>query len=68
MPTRQELIAARSTTEEIRREIGADELYYLSLEGLKEALREMKLNPDDFCFACFNGEYKIPLRGNIKTK
>ena len=56
-PTRQELIAATHSVEEIRRYITADSLAYLSMEGL------MGVVPDSmgrFCTACFDGEYPTP--------
>jgi amidophosphoribosyltransferase len=60
-PTHKELVAANRTQEEVRRAVGADGLYYLSYEGLIEVMEEMNLNPDNYCKACFNGEYSIPL-------
>ena len=57
MPTRQELVASDLTVEEIRAFIGADSLGYLSLDGLVQAPGSPK---DDFCRACFDGEYPIP--------
>ena len=54
---RKELIAATKSVEEIREYIGADSLHFLSLEGLKSCVPE--LNPNNMCFACFNGGYPI---------
>lgn len=47
------LIAANKTTEEIRETIGADSLCFLSLEGLLEAVG----GKDNYCTACFDGNY-----------
>jgi amidophosphoribosyltransferase len=58
MPTRQELIGADLTVEQISDYIGADSLGYLSLEGMVEASAGRK---EDFCRACFDGEYPIPV-------
>jgi amidophosphoribosyltransferase len=58
MPTRQELIAADLTVEQIRSYVGADSLGYLSLEGMVEAAGGPK---DSFCRACFDGEYPIEI-------
>lgn len=55
-PTRQELVAASHSVEEIRKSIGVNSLGYLSLEGLLEA---MLLPKEEFCTACFNGKYPI---------
>ncbi len=54
-PSRQELIAASHSTEEIARYVTADTLGYLTLEGLGTAVgdRERK----SFCTACFSGKY-----------
>ncbi|MCI4625994.1 MAG: amidophosphoribosyltransferase [Candidatus Magnetoovum sp. WYHC-5] len=54
-PTRNELIASTHREDEIRKYITADSLAYLSLEGLRSTLP----NPDDFCYACFDGVYPI---------
>jgi len=59
MATRRELIAAHKTIPEIRDYIGADSLGYLSLEGL---IRAVGLSHDDFCLACFTGDYPMPVQ------
>jgi amidophosphoribosyltransferase len=58
MPTRQELIGADLSVEEISSYVGADSLGYLSLEGMVEAAGGGSQN---FCRACFDGEYPIPV-------
>jgi amidophosphoribosyltransferase len=57
-PTRDELIAHVHTPEEIRQQIGADTLGYLSLEGLRRAGAQTK---HSFCDACFSDEYPVPV-------
>ncbi len=52
----KELIAARLSLEEIRRMIGADGLHYLSLEGLLGIFGAAR---DNFCTACFDGNYPV---------
>jgi amidophosphoribosyltransferase len=59
MATRRELIAARKSVPEIRDFIGADSLGYLSLDGL---MRSVGLPKDNFCTACFTGDYPIPVQ------
>lgn len=59
MATRGELIAAQKSIPEIRDFIGADSLGYLSLEGLVGAVG---LPWNNFCLACFTGEYPIPVQ------
>ena len=56
MPTRQELIAADLTPEQICDYVGADSLGYLSLDGMVEAAAGMV---ETFCRACFDGDYPI---------
>jgi amidophosphoribosyltransferase len=58
MSTRHELIASDLAVEEIRAFVGADSLGYLSLEALVSATGSPKA---DFCRACFDGEYPIPI-------
>jgi amidophosphoribosyltransferase len=58
MPTRQELIGADLSVEEIRAYVGADSLGYLSQEGMIEATGQ---TPADFCAACFDGGYPIAI-------
>jgi amidophosphoribosyltransferase len=58
MPTRQELIGADLSVQEIRAYVGADSLGYLSQEGMIEATGRPA---SEFCAACFDGEYPIPV-------
>jgi len=55
-PTRKELIGSSHKVDEIQRYLGADTLGYLSLEGMLKATGS---DPNDFCHACFTGEYKV---------
>ena len=58
-PSKNQLIAANKSVEEIREYIGADSLAYLSLEGLRKAAGE----GDDkiYCTACYTGKYPTKL-------
>ncbi len=56
-PTRAELIASSHSPAEVARYITADSAAYLSLEGLTEAVREVRGR--GFCSACFTGNYPI---------
>lgn len=51
---REELIAARMTVDEIRKEINADTLDYLSMDNMIKSL-----NCKDYCVGCFSGEYPM---------
>ena len=59
MATRSELIAAQKSIPQICRFIGADTLGYLSIDGL---LKAVALPEDQFCLACFTGDYPIPVQ------
>lgn len=60
--TRKELIAANHSIEEIRSEIGADSLAFLSEEGLIDAIGLKFDAPySGLCMAYFNGDYPTPL-------
>jgi amidophosphoribosyltransferase len=59
MATRRELIAAQKSIPEICKFIGADTLGYLSIEGLVKAV---DLPRENFCLACFTGEYPLPVQ------
>jgi amidophosphoribosyltransferase len=55
-PTRQELIAASHSVDEIARYVTAESLGYLSIPGLYAAIGEER---SGFCDACFSGEYLL---------
>jgi amidophosphoribosyltransferase len=59
MATRWELIAAQKTVPQVRDFIGADSLGYLSIDGL---IKAVGLPKDNFCLACFTGDYPIPVQ------
>ncbi len=52
-PTRKELISNRLSPERIAKDIGADSVMFLSIDKLRECFPE----PENFCYACFSGEY-----------
>ena len=60
-PSKEHLIAANKSLEEIRQYIEADSLAYLSLIGLTHSCTAgdppSGLAPGDFCTACYTGEY-----------
>jgi amidophosphoribosyltransferase len=57
MPTREELIGAQKSVDEIRRHLNVNSLGYLSLDGMNSAVAEY----GPFCDACFSGTYSAPL-------
>jgi len=54
-PSKNQLIAANKSVEEIREYIKADSLAYLSLEGLRKAAGEG--DEPFYCTACYTGKY-----------
>jgi amidophosphoribosyltransferase len=65
MATREELIAADKTTEEIGEEIAADSLAYLSIDAVAEALEESRA---DLCLGCVTGEYPYDIDGEATDR
>ena len=61
-PVKSELIASSHTVKEIQKYITANSLSYLSLEGLRTCV---DWNPDQFCYACFTGDYPAPLPADL---
>jgi amidophosphoribosyltransferase len=57
-PTSEELIAHNRTVEQVQQFLEVDSLAYLSLEGM---LACMKHKQEDYCTACWSGQYKIPI-------
>jgi amidophosphoribosyltransferase len=63
MADEDELVAAGRSVEEVRGQIGASTLAYLSLEGLQEATRR----PDNtFCRACLTRSYPTRIPDDLK--
>lgn len=60
-PTREELIAATHSVEEIRDFLGVDSLGYLSLDGMLRAAG----GREGYCHACFSGDYPIPVDDSL---
>ena len=62
-PTRDELIGATHSIEEIRQYLGVDTLGYLSLDGMLKAAGQR----NEFCHACFSGQYPTEIPGDLVT-
>ena len=67
MASRQELIAANKSVDEIAAHIGADSLKYLSMKGLGRAIGgpAAGLPLRGHCMACFSGDYPLDLDGEV---
>ena len=60
IPTREELISNHMSPQQIADHIGADSVFFLPVDKLRECLS----NPDDFCYACFTGNYPVKIKEN----
>ncbi len=56
-PARSELIAASHSIDQIKEYLDADSLEYLTIDDLRSVVDD----PNNFCYACFDGEYPVPL-------
>lgn len=54
MQTRGEFIARDRSIDQIRKDIGADALFYQTIEGLRKGVGQGARN---YCTACFSGQY-----------
>ncbi len=62
-PSREELIAANHTLEQINEFIRADTLAYLSSEGLHTSVEDGRKH---YCDACFSGKYPVPIPRQVR--
>jgi amidophosphoribosyltransferase len=60
MASREELLAAERSPEEIRDHVGADSLSYLSIDAVCRALERSRA---DLCLGCVTGEYPYDIDG-----
>jgi amidophosphoribosyltransferase len=58
-PSRDELLAAGSTLEEIRVFLGADSIAYITIENLRIAVGKAD---EGLCDACLTGTYPVPVK------
>ncbi len=69
--TRDQLIAANMTNDEMCKWMGADSLAFISLQGLRDSLPDVRT--PGYCEACFSGEYPVDIpaytaRNSFMTK
>jgi len=57
MPTHNELIAHNKSYKEIEYALGADRVYYQSIEDLQQCIYELNPNLDGIETSCFDGNY-----------
>ncbi|MGD8307003.1 MAG: amidophosphoribosyltransferase [Ignavibacteria bacterium] len=67
-PSKEELFAHRyeSNIEEMRNYLGVDSLHYLTIDEMLGAVSEA--GTDNFCHACFSGEYPILVDPDFKKE
>ncbi|WP_256686515.1 amidophosphoribosyltransferase [Halococcus qingdaonensis] len=65
MASRDELIAAGKTVEEVREAIGADSLGFLSPASIADALDTAR---EDLCMGCVTGEYPYDIDGEATDR
>ena len=62
-PHRKDLISNASNADELCKSLGADSLYFISVNGLLESLdlaaAKADPNASGFCLGCFTGEYPV---------
>ena len=61
-PREEELVANKHSLEEIRRIIGVQSLKHIDIDGIKGCLKY----PENYCYACFNGEYPVLAENETK--
>ena len=69
-PSQDQLIAAQMSITEIAKEINADSLAFISVDGMYRAIAGIERDPDapHFCDACFTGDYPIRLASGLSAK
>jgi len=62
-PLPEELIASKKTIDEIRKEIGADDLVYATIDDIKNAI-----GTENLCTACLDGKYPTHVCSELEDK
>ena len=58
-PSKDELVANQHSLEEIRRRTKVDSIKFMDINDLRRCVQK----PDDYCYACFNGDYPLGVAG-----
>jgi amidophosphoribosyltransferase len=61
-PKRSELIASSHSVKETQKYLSANSLSYLSIEGLRKCVKK---EAENFCYACFTGDYAVPFSPEV---
>ena len=65
LATKEELIAANLEIEEIRKQLGADTLGYISIESLIEAIG---IDGENLCLGCITEDYPTEIPEDIEAE
>lgn len=65
LATKEELIAANLEIEEIRKQLGAETLGYISIESLIEAIA---IDRDSLCLGCINEDYPTEIPDDLEAE
>ncbi|MFA8438296.1 amidophosphoribosyltransferase [Pueribacillus sp. YX66] len=69
MKTKEELIAANHSIEEIKEEVGADSIAFISIDGMLKALEsDGEGIGSGHCLACFTGKYPTEIYNNSPSE
>jgi len=60
MSTREELIAANNTLDEIKSMINADSIAFISIKGL---IKSIGIDESNLCVGCLTGKYRVDIPG-----
>ena len=67
-PSRNQLISSTMDVDELCKEIGADTLAFISIEGMFNALKDILPESYGYCKGCFTGEYPVSVPGELNGK
>ena len=67
-PSKADLISSQYDVEQVRKEIGADTLAFISIEGMFEALKGICPSTYGYCEGCFTGKYPVSVPCDLHCK
>ncbi|MCR4939875.1 MAG: amidophosphoribosyltransferase [Treponemataceae bacterium] len=67
-PSRNQLISSTMDVDELCKEIGADSLAFISIDGMFSALKDILPESYGYCKGCFTGEYPVSVPGELNGK
>ncbi len=67
-PSRADLISSVNCVDDVCKQIDADSLAFISIEGMIEAINGLENTGCGYCRGCFTGEYPVPVPGELGGK